>query len=127
MQTRCFLLFLCLCHPGWSQESVLVNIEPMPEFEGGSRALDDYIQKHFRFPVGCQVQKEIKVCVQVTIDANGQLSNPIVVTPVDTKTDQAIAQLVNEMPPWQPLRDAHGRAYNTTTHIWLTLRREITH
>jgi len=78
-------------------------VEEMPEFPGGTEALMRYLSTSIRYPTIAQENGiSGKVSVQFVINANGEVSNVIVVRGVDPSLDREAVRVVQAMPKWTP-------------------------
>jgi len=75
----------------------------MPEFPGGNRGLNRYIQRNLRYPnVPARKQKSGKVTVRVLVDENGKATSPHVVKGLGNPYDAEVLRMIGAMPKWSP-------------------------
>ena len=79
------------------------SVEEMPEFPGGEKALQRFLNKHLKSP-----EKEIipgttiSVRARFVIDANGNVSTIEMVKSGGEKFDREVMRVLNKMPQWKP-------------------------
>ncbi|TGE26269.1 energy transducer TonB [Hymenobacter metallicola] len=79
--------------------------EVMPEFAGGQKALQQYMQRNLRFPRQALANAVSgKVFVSFTVQADGSISDVQVVKGLGYGTDEEAARVVGKMPAWTPGR-----------------------
>ncbi|MBX2973286.1 MAG: energy transducer TonB [Flavobacteriales bacterium] len=76
----------------------IVELEQMPEFPGGDRALFDYLKKSLRYPEGMQG----KVFVGFVVDTDGSLRDISILRGADPVLDQEALRVIKAMPKWRP-------------------------
>ena len=75
----------------------------MPEFPGGVRNMNHFINSHLRYPVIAQENgTQGQVIAQFVIQADGTLSDLKIVKSVDPLLDAEAMRVIKEMPKWQP-------------------------
>ncbi|WP_303312403.1 energy transducer TonB [Hymenobacter sp. BT730] len=80
-------------------------VEVMPEFAGGSKALQAYLQQHLRFPAqALQHQVSGRVYVAFTVGVNGAISDVEVVKALGYGTGEEAERVIRSMPDWTPGR-----------------------
>ncbi|MCB2409468.1 energy transducer TonB [Hymenobacter lucidus] len=79
--------------------------EVMPEFTGGMKALQKYMQRNMRFPrEAAAAAISGKVFVSFTVQTDGSISDVQVMKGLGYGTDEEAARVVKNMPPWTPGR-----------------------
>ena len=87
-------------------------VEHMPQFPGGQAAMMKFIADSLRYPsVACENRIEGRVVVQLVVDCEGNILNPLVVWSVDPLLDREAIRLVKLMPKWIPGRQ-NGKPVN---------------
>ena len=87
-------------------------VEQMPQFPGGQAAMMKFIADSLRYPsVACENRIEGRVVVQLVVDCEGNILNPLVVWSVDPLLDREAIRLVKLMPKWIPGRQ-NGKPVN---------------
>jgi protein TonB len=82
-----------------------VYAEVMPEFAGGQKALQQYMQRNLRFPrQALAAAVSGKVFVSFTVQADGSISDVQVLKGLGYGTDEEAARVVSSMPSWTPGR-----------------------
>ncbi|WP_197273966.1 energy transducer TonB [Hymenobacter sp. DG25A] len=82
-----------------------VYAEVMPEFAGGQKALQAYLQRHLRFPSqAIQNQVSGRVYVAFTVEVDGGISDVEIVKGLGYGTGEEAERVVRSMPDWTPGR-----------------------
>lgn len=83
----------------------------MPEFPGGQKALDNYVNDHINFPQDA-IDKDAQGTVRISfvVDENGRITKAKLMNPerVGNGLDQEALRVVNNMPEWKPAT-LHGK------------------
>jgi TonB family protein len=79
---------------------VLVS-EPQPEFPGGFVALQEFLEKEFKYSHNSPVAG--RVYVQFTIDSSGVIKDACVLRGIHPLLDAEAVRVVESMPPWEPV------------------------
>jgi TonB family protein len=88
---------------GEASNSPMIMAEKMPEFPGGKEALGIFLRKKIRYPEEALQNKiEGKVYLRFVVEADGRISNPIIVRGIGYGCDQEAIRLANLMPKWTP-------------------------
>lgn len=78
-------------------------VEVMPEFPGGTIALNDYVIKNLKYPENCKKEKiQGRVLVQFIVEADGKISNAEIVKSVNKDLDEEAKRVISSMPTWNP-------------------------
>lgn len=90
--------------PEQKNDALIFTIaEKMPEFDGGQKALNKYLDKNLRYP---QIAKDNKihgtVFVKFVVNEDGSLSDMLVIRGIGGGCENEALRLVQEMPAWQP-------------------------
>lgn len=84
-------------------EASFIDVEVMPEYPGGQKALFAYLSENIRYP---QIAKENKiegrVIVGFVVEKDGSISNVEVVRSVDPSLDKEALRVIKSMPRWKP-------------------------
>lgn len=75
----------------------------MPEFPGGMPALMEFIRKNLRHD---KAETKVRVILQVVVDKEGNVTNPVVLRSVNSILDEEALRMVSLMPKWKPGRQA---------------------
>lgn len=86
-----------------SDEQVFEVVEQMPEFQGGEKALTEFIAKAVKYPDDA-IKDGIqgKVFISFVINKNGKVVDAKVVRAVRPSMDMEALRVVNSMPNWKP-------------------------
>ena len=119
------------------QDSVYCIVDEMPQYKGGSDALDRYLSENLRYPeAGKNLGLRAKVYVRFVVDELGHMNQCEVLrttynpSPGKSDTDEQrienllplmekeALRLISEMPPWKPgLKD--GKEVKVATIVSL--------
>lgn len=81
----------------------LIFADKMPEFKGGRNALGSFLRKKIRYPQEAIDNKiEGRVYLRFVVEADGSISNPIIVRGIGYGCDQEAIRLAKLMPNWVP-------------------------
>lgn len=85
------------------EEPIFFNVEEMPEYPGGEKAMQKYIADNVQYSKTAK-EKGIqgKVFVSFIVSKNGNIKNAKVVRCVDPLIDQEALRVINSMPAWTP-------------------------
>jgi protein TonB len=84
-------------------EGVYLQVEVMPEFQGGLKGLQEYMIKNIIYPE--QAKKDSitgKVIVQFAIDKTGKVYDTKVLRSANPLLDKEAVRVVDSMPAWTP-------------------------
>ena len=96
--------------------------DQMPEFPGGQEALMKFIADNVKYPAECEEKSiEGRVLVRFVIDEQGNVTNPIVVKPVDSLLDAEALRVIKLMPKWAPGQN-EGKAVAVNYTVPFTFR-----
>jgi len=86
--------------------------EVMPEFEGGTKAMYKFLQKHLRYPRADQrIGLQGTVFVRFIIDITGTVTGVEVIRGVGGSLDKEAMRVIALMPKWKP-GSQHGTPVN---------------
>jgi TonB family protein len=97
--------------------------ETMPEFPGGTVALNKFIRDNMQYPQSAK-QSRIQgtVYVRFTVDRYGNITDPEIIRTVNAALDKEALRLVKKMPRWKPATiNSYPRAMQTTQPIRFVL------
>ncbi|MFA9389697.1 MAG: energy transducer TonB [Prolixibacteraceae bacterium] len=84
-------------------DEVFIYVEQMPEFPGGTKAMDRWIRQHTQYPFSALANKiEGRVYVSFIVDTMGIASDIFVARSLDSTLDKVAVNLVRDMPAWKP-------------------------
>lgn len=82
---------------------IFMIVEEMPEFPGGTEALQKYLAQSVRYPVIAQENGiQGRVYIQFVINQNGEVTNADILRGVDPSLDREALRVVEAMPKWKP-------------------------
>ncbi|GAB3202670.1 protein TonB [Pontibacter aydingkolensis] len=86
-----------------SNNNIFIYVEEMPEFNGGEKAMMNYIGKKINYPSSAQ-RENIQGLVVVTfvVAPNGEIRDAKVVKGLGYGTDEEALRVVSGMPKWKP-------------------------
>ena len=85
---------------------VYLMADEMPQFQGGEKALAQFVSGQLNFPAYEQlIGVEGKTIVSFVIDRDGQVTEPSVISPVSPGIDREAVRVINAMPKWTPGMD----------------------
>ena len=86
------------------EEVIFIEVDPMPEFPGGQKALFDYLRFNTRYPKQAYRKGiEGRVVCQFVVKNNGKISNVKVVRSAGNKSlDREAVRVIRSMPKWKP-------------------------
>lgn len=92
---------------------VYTAVEQMPRYPGGEAEMMRFIGDHVIYPKeAMDANEEGRVVVKFVIDAEGKVTDPVVMRGVSPSLDAEALRVVGEMPRWEPGR-ANGEAVST--------------
>lgn len=105
-----FVLFFCLITFGvaaqqlpehsTNRDDTFIVVDQMPEYPGGSEALQEYISLNLKYPALKEVSG--KVFVSFVVDRKGKVIDVKVKNEVDAALAKEAIRLVKAMPLWTP-------------------------
>lgn len=82
---------------------IFMIVEEMPEFPGGTEALQKYLAQSIDYPVIAQENGiQGRVYIQFVINQNGEVTNATIIRGVDPSLDREALRVVEAMPKWKP-------------------------
>ena len=96
-----------------SKDQVFVVVEKMPQFPGGTAALNKFLSQNIKYPTAA-FEKGIqgRVICQFVVSKDGTITNLKVLGGVDPSLDAEAIRVINSMPKWVP-GEQKGVAVNT--------------
>jgi len=84
-------------------KDVLVVVEGLPEFQGGTDAMKAWITANLKYPAEA-VKSRItgKVLVNFMVTAKGKIENVVVIKSVSPGLDAEAKRVISSMPDWKP-------------------------
>ena len=90
-----------------------------PQFPGGQRALDSYVNDHINYPQNA-IDNDVAgvVRVQFIVDENGKITKAKLISPqkIGEGLDEEALRVVNSMPEWKP-GTLHGKRIKTRLEL----------
>jgi TonB family protein len=83
--------------PPPADEPVFIVVEDMPEYPGGTAALNNYIAKST-----AGANEKGNVVVKFTVDKQGKTINASVLNSASKSLDKKALEIINSMPKWKP-------------------------
>lgn len=78
-------------------------VDETAKFPGGDQAMYDFISKNLVYPKKAKENNiEGKVYIQITIEANGEISETKILKGTDDVLNTAALEIINKMPKWIP-------------------------
>lgn len=100
------------------------KVDKAPEFPGGTDALFKFLSENVTYPVEAeQARVQGRVLVEVVIDENGNVTNPVISKSVDPLLDKEALRVVKLMPKWTPGENG-GKAVRVKYTVPFTFRLE---
>jgi periplasmic protein TonB len=88
---------------GTTNQEPFIYVEVMPEFEGGEKALMQYLGNKMRYPAAAQKEKvEGLVVVSFVVNPDGKISNAEILKGLGFGTDEEALRVISNMPAWKP-------------------------
>ncbi len=102
---------------GESTDKLYLEVEDMPEFEGGDQAIRMYIAQNVKYPdIAKQEGITGKVYVQFTVDKDGSVIDVNVVRGVHELLDNEALRVISSLPKWTP-----GKQNGKTVKVQFTI------
>lgn len=85
------------------KEEVFLVVEEMPEFAGGTVAMQKFIASNIRYPrIASQQGTEGRVIVTFVINGQGEVTNAEVVKGIGGGCDEEAIRVIKLLPKWKP-------------------------
>jgi TonB family protein len=85
------------------EDFIALTEENMPEFPGGTDALNKFLVSNIRYPIAAkEAGIEGKVMVSFTVDQNGKVNDVKIIRGVNPELDAEALRVVSMMPDWKP-------------------------
>ncbi len=92
----------------------IIFVEQMPEFPGGTTALNAYLSKNINY-AQCANASGI-VYAKFLVKADGNIGDVIIVRGLNTSADAEVLRVLKTMPKWNP-----GKQNGIAVNVWMTL------
>ncbi len=97
------LLLLLSSVPQANAQKARVTVEEMPEYPGGTTAMQEFIKENLKYPVDAQEKKiEGRVVVRFIVGEEGDLREPAITTGISPSCDAEVIRIIRAMPKWKP-------------------------
>lgn len=107
----------------YEEKDVLLVVEEMPEFPGGTNALMEYVSKTIQYPEAAKKEGiQGRVMVTFIVDKEGEIKDAKVMRGIDDTLDKEALRVVNNMPRWNPGRH---KGENVSVRFTLPLNFQI--
>jgi len=84
-------------------KEVMVIVEALPEFIGGTDAMTAWINSNLKYPADAVKSKITgKVLVNFTVTAKGKIENVVVIKSISPVLDAEAKRVISSMPDWKP-------------------------
>ncbi len=104
------------------EPEIYMNVEQMPQFPGGDKALLKYLNENIRYPqIALENGISGKVVLKFVVNADGSVGDVVVLRGVDRVLDQEAIRVVKSMPKWSPGRQ-NGRAVRVYYNVPVDFR-----
>lgn len=104
------------------KKEIFTYVQQMPEFPGGSAALQQFIAKHIVYPEDAlDAEKEAKVIIKFIITETGAIENVTSMKPAGYGFDEEAIRVVQSMPLWKPGMQ-NGKPVNVYFQLPITFR-----
>lgn len=95
-------LFAKDCGHGLALNTFVDDVDTLPEYPGGRKALECYLAEELVYPGYADMAIEGRVWVGFIVELDGSLSHLKVLKGLDPDLDKEALRLVGAMPRWRP-------------------------
>lgn len=89
------------------QERIFRTVEQLPEFPGGSQALQAYFKQRLHYPpAALKMNIEGQVVLQFVVDQAGKISDIRIMKDIGGGCGREAVRLVEAMPQWRPAKQS---------------------
>ena len=89
--------------PEIGTETPVMAPDVLPEFPGGTSAMQQYLKEHIIYPEKAQKEgTQGRVFVQFVVERNGAISRVKVIRGVSPELDAEACRVIKAMPRWKP-------------------------
>jgi protein TonB len=86
-----------------AQDQIFTIVEQMPQYPGGDKALQKFIEKNLQYPSNAMENGvEGTVYISFVVEDNGSITSAKVIRGIGSGCDEEALRLVNNMPDWKP-------------------------
>lgn len=98
------------------------KVETMAEYPGGIGALYNQLAKEIKWENG---MKEGRVVVQFTVDATGEMIDPVIIKGLSPENDKCVLDAIKRISTkWTPAKNAEGRAVSIYYSLPVSFKQE---
>lgn len=102
-RTKLFLCILCMFFSQYGFAQVRQSAEIMPQFEGSTNGLKQWLAENMKYPEeAIQNKEEGRVIVNFVVKEDGSIAQPKIANSVSRSLDAEALRLVANMPKWIP-------------------------
>jgi len=84
-------------------DSIFFVADDMPQFQGGEKAMFDYLKKNIHYPAKAKANKiQGRVYVQFIIERDGSVSRAKITRGIGNGCDEESLRIIRSMPKWAP-------------------------
>ena len=118
-----FILLITAIPTFAQQNTVPIEIDVPPAFEGGSQALAKYLQRNIRYPIKAKIfDVQGQVFLQFFVEKTGEVKEVKVIRGIGYGCDEEAVRVLTASPKWQPaLKDDQPVKTSVTLPIKFTL------
>lgn len=80
---------------------VYTSVDSMPQFPGGEKAMDDFLNKNFHWKDDGN-DFSGSVIISIIVEPDGSLTNKRVERAIHVDADNKILNIIDKMPKWKP-------------------------
>ena len=89
--------------PEIGTETPIMAPDVLPEFPGGTSAMQQYLKEHIIYPEKAQKEgTQGRVAVQFVVERNGEIKRTKVLRSVSPELDAEACRVIKAMPRWKP-------------------------
>jgi Ca-activated chloride channel family protein len=104
------------------EQAVFSMIEQMPEYPGGEKALQAYLNNHIQYPEEAKENGiQGRVYVSFVVDTDGSITNVKIIRGVDPLLDAEAIRVIKAMPKWLPGKQ-RGKAVRASYTIPISFK-----
>ncbi len=81
------------------------DVKKFPEFPGGQQKLKEFVYANLQKP---KDSTPGKIYTRFTVQADGQVTNPVIIKGLNKNCDKAVIEVINKLPKFNPAQDKMG-------------------
>ena len=78
------------------------DVKKFPEFPGGQQKLKEFVYANIQKPKDAVAGK---IYTRFTVQADGQVTNPVIIKGINKNCDKAVIEVINKLPKFNPALD----------------------